>query len=87
MTKIVALPNNGFAPSNSDIANHLREQADWMEENDAAPLTNVVIVFELEDGSIRRQVCGQPIDRARMVGLLTMAATQAAMGYVDTEDL
>lgn len=81
---LVELPNNGFAPSNADIAKHLREQADWIESADAHPLRNVVLVLEYEDGILRRQTCGQPLDLARMTGLLFMAASRAAVGGVDS---
>ena len=77
--KLVDLPLTGFAPSNADIAKHLREQADWMEEAGARGLRTVVLVLEYEDGDIRRQSCGKRLDLARKAGLLFMAATQAVI--------
>ena len=76
-----ALPLNGYAPDNERIAAHLREQADWMTEKDAEPVRALILVIEYEDGTLRRQVCGDPCnDRARVTGLLTIAAAQAATG-------
>lgn len=86
MSNLVKLPNNGFAPSNSIIADHLREQADWLEESDSLQFTNVVIVMECVDGTIHRQACGLPLDRARLIGLLTMAAMDASSGNSNTEE-
>ena len=80
MTNLTALPQTGYAPNNKAIAAHLRQLADWMELPDAAPVKNVVLVMEYCDGDLRRQTVGAPCDRARVIGLLTMAAVQASVG-------
>jgi len=80
---ITSLPKTGFAPSNKDIAAHLREQADWMEAEDAVPVRNVILILEYSDGDLRRQTMGAPCDLARAIGLLTIAAARASVG--DTE--
>jgi len=79
------LPNTGFAPSNESIANHLREQAQWIEE-DEDPVRNVFIVIEKADGTLRRQTMGMQCDLARAIGVLTVACIRGAMGD-DDEDL
>lgn len=76
------LPNTGFAPSNDSIAKHLREQADWIEQSEHG-IRNVFMVIERSDGSVYRQICGQPCDLARMVGVMTIACTRAALGVPD----
>lgn len=76
MTNVKALPLNGLAPSNKDIAAHLRQLADWIEEADAEPLRCVVAVYETQAGQLFRRVCGTPSDRARVNGLLFMQAMQ-----------
>jgi len=80
MSRITALPQTGFAPNNQSIAAHLRQQADWFEAKDAAPVRNVVLVIEYCDGDLRRQTMGLPCDLARATGLLLMAATRASVG-------
>jgi len=80
MKNLTALPQTGYAPNNKAIAAHLRQQADWMELDDAAKVKTVVLVLEDCDGVLRRQTMGAPCDRARVVGLLTMAAARASVG-------
>jgi len=77
MENIKQLPNNGYAPDNFSIANHLREQATWIEE-DGESIRNVYLIIETSDGELRRQTMGMPCDMARIVGILTVAAAQAA---------
>jgi len=80
VSKLTSLPQTGYAPNNKAIAAHLRQQADWMELSDAAPVKNVVLVMEYCDGDLRRQTVGAPCDRARVIGLLTIAAARASVG-------
>jgi len=80
MKNITSLPQTGFAPNNKAIAAHLRQQAEWIEAGDAAPIRNVVLVIEYADGDLRRQTMGAPCDLARVTGLLVMAATRASVG-------
>ncbi|MDP2806020.1 MAG: hypothetical protein Q8O24_08790 [Gallionellaceae bacterium] len=78
MAEIKQLPNTGFAPSNASIAKHLREQADWIEEDEDA-VRNVFIVIEHADGTLRRQTMGMQCDLARAIGVLTVACIRGAM--------
>jgi len=71
--ELKSLPNNGMAPSNADIARHLREFADWLEEPDAKPLRNAILVLEPMDGHVYHSTCGLPQDLARCVGILFAA--------------
>jgi hypothetical protein len=80
MAELRALPNNGHAPDNEAIAKHMRELADWVQAGDMGELRNVFTVFETMDGQIFRRSCGHPCDRARMVVILTMAATGSTVG-------
>ena len=77
---IVELPNNGHAPDNASIARHLREQADWLEEEGAEPVRNVFFVIEYADGSLNRGTLGTRCDLARAVGVLSMALHRAMSG-------
>ena len=77
---LVELPNNGHAPDNASIARHLREQADWLEEEGAEPVRNVFFVIEYADGTLKRNTCGAPCDKARSVGVLTWALHRAMSG-------
>ena len=77
---IVELPNNGHAPDNASIARHLREQADWLEEEGAEPVRNIYLVIEYADGSLHRNTCGAPCDKARSIGVLAMALHRAMNG-------
>lgn len=79
---LIELPNNGYAPSNAAIARHLREQADWIDDPNAAPLRTVMLIIGYADGDLQRQTCGQPCDLARAVGLLTVAAARMAVGAI-----
>ena len=74
------LPNNGMAPSNADIARHLREMADWIEEADASEIRVCIMVREYANGAIDRSICGHPQDCTRSAGVLLAAAMQAARG-------
>ena len=80
INSVIELPNIGFAPSNTHIAKHLREQADWMEEDDATPIRTVVMIIEREDGTLHRQTMGQACDLARVLGVLQIAVIRGAMG-------
>lgn len=79
---LTELPNTGFAPSNSSIAKHLREQADWIENNEN-DLRNVFMIYERSNGTVYRQVVGQPCDLARAIGVMTIACIRGAIGEND----
>jgi hypothetical protein len=78
--ELFALELGGMCNSNSDIAAHLRQMADWLEEEDFEPLRNIFMVLERDDGSITRRTCGKPCDTARAIGILNIAAARAALG-------
>lgn len=76
---IVQLDKTGFAPSNDDIAAHLRDIADWVEGGSYGGLRNAVLILETDDGDLQRLTCGQPCDLARVVGMLMIAAQRASI--------
>ena len=76
---VIELTKTGFAPSNASISEHLREQDDWIEKSDVG-VRNVVIVVERMDGTLYHQTMGHVFDRARLLGILSMASIQAATG-------
>jgi hypothetical protein len=77
MAHVLPLPNTGYAPNNKAIAAHLRQQAEWLDADDAAGVRNVILVIEYVDGDLRRQTMGEKCDLARAIGLLTLAASRA----------
>jgi len=79
MSNLTKLPLNGFAPTNEDIAKHLREQAESIENGQFGDLRNVFIVYEGVDGQITRQNCGAPCDLAREAGILFVAAARGVV--------
>ena len=81
MTKLKVLPLVGFAPCNKDIAAHLREQADWIETTEVN-IRNIFMVIERENGSLYRQTCGQPCDKARALGILAMSIVKSTVGDI-----
>ncbi len=81
--KLKVLPNNGYAPNNHAIAEHLREQAKWMEESDCRPVRNVYLVVERCDGSVYQNSCGDHTDFARNVGVITVSLVRSIMGVED----
>ena len=78
--KLHELPHTGFAPSNADIAKHLRELADWIDEDDAAQLRSVFLTIEYMDGSVSRRTMGHPCDLARALGVTTISIVRSVMG-------
>lgn len=75
--KIVSLPKTGFAPTNADIAALLEQQAAWIRDPDAAPIRNVFLIIECEDGEVVQNVFGMQCDVARHVGMLTICAAKS----------
>lgn len=75
---VVALPLNGLAPDNELVAAHLQEHVDWLRDGSYGDVRNVVLLIETDNGQVLRRTCGQRIDRARVIGLLTLAAARAA---------
>ena len=51
-----------------------------MEEEGAEPVRNVFFVIEYADGTLKRNTCGAPCDKARSVGVLTWALHRAMSG-------
>ncbi len=54
------------------------DQSDVVRMGGYGDLRNAYIVIETIDGRLIRQTCGAPCDLARAIGVLTMAAAQAA---------
>lgn len=80
MPEIRSLPLNGHCGSNADIAKHLRQTADDIEGGDL--VRNVVVLIEYEDGELVRNVCGHPIDLARVAGLMAIALNRVSQGDI-----
>lgn len=78
---VTKLPSSGFARTNHDTAELLRELADHIEEGRYGHVDTVVAVVEHE-GELTRNTYGGPTDRARVVGLLTMAIHRASCGAI-----
>lgn len=74
-----ALAPTGLASTNADVAANLRELATWIEEGRYGQVQSVVAVIEA-GGDVARFTTGRPIDRARAVGLLSMAIHRASCG-------
>lgn len=72
---LVLLDGAGWAPTNKDVADALREWATAIE-HDEATYNSAIIVVEV-NGEIHRAVLGGPNDRARVMGILFAAATIA----------
>lgn len=72
------LPKTGFAPSNAEVAAHLRETADNIAADDSAEVRSVQVIIEYADGTLDRNVCGGPQDVARGLGVLAMALLKGA---------
>ncbi len=79
MADILKMPLGGMCNSNADIAAHLREMAQWIEE-DEDEFRNIFMIIERKDGTLTRRTCGQPCDLARAMGVLHVAMTRAAVG-------
>ena len=74
-----ALPQTGLAITNADVAANLRELAMLIEDGRYGQVESVVSVVEA-DGDVKRFTTGRPMDRARVVGLLTTAIHRACCG-------
>lgn len=78
MSNVHRLPDSGFSRSNADTARLLRDLADRIEDGEFGHVPNIVSIIETEAGELERITYGGPIDRARVVGLLTMAIHRAS---------
>lgn len=76
--KLVDLPLTGHAPDNVCVAKNLRAWADRIEADDWGGVRTVVALIETLEGDLHRLTTGMPTDRARVTGLLSIAATRAA---------
>lgn len=79
MSTVIDLPRSGLCNSDADMAAELRALADEIDDGCMA-VYNLIVVIETPDGELRRRVFGVPIDNARMVGLLNIAAVRAING-------
>lgn len=78
MTNVVRImEGNAHAPSNEHIAEGLRDAAKWVAAGDYGDAHTVIVVIEHENGQLARLTFGKPIDRARLVGMLEIAAHRA----------
>lgn len=77
MTEVARLPSSGFAQDNAGVAYLLRELADSIEAGEYGKVDTIVTIVEHE-GDLTRNTYGGPCDRARVVGLLTMAIHRAS---------
>ena len=79
--KFIQLANNGLAPSNDSIADHLYEQSEWLRDGSYGDVRTVVVIIETHDGDLTRNVCGSSgNDLARVTGLLLASATRGCIG-------
>jgi hypothetical protein len=74
MANIHGLPYSGFAPSNKDIAEYLRDVADSIESGE--PVRNLYFTTEYIDGRVDTTCIGHPTDTARIIGVMTIANTK-----------
>lgn len=79
MTNVHALPASGFATTNEDVAKLMRELADRIELGEFGRVDTLVSIIEAS-GKLKRITYGGPCDRARVVGLLSMAIHRASCG-------
>lgn len=80
MNNVVELPNTGYAPSNTEVARHLREQADWADAENAKDIRTVFMIVEYADGSLVRQTFGANCDLARAIGVMQIVINRAGIG-------
>ena len=80
VAEIKSLPLNGIANSNDELAKHLRQQADYIDNGQHGELQNIYMIYERADGVLYRQTFGQRCDLARALGIITMAVAQSATG-------
>lgn len=81
MSNLLELPPTAFAPSNSDIAERLRQMADYIEND--VPIKTVFLICEKMDGTLERSTMGHPCDLARAMGILTIAVIRATQGDIN----
>lgn len=77
-SNVVALPSSGYAPDNASVSQWLRELADNIEHGESRDdcVGTLIAVVEV-DGRVIRLVAGGCNDRARVIGLLSIAVSDA----------
>lgn len=70
------VPNDAIAPNNDAIAESLVNLATMVRDGLFGNLNTVLCVIEPVIDPLTYQVYGQPLDRARAIGLLTMLAVR-----------
>jgi len=71
MTNIIDLPLSGHCNTNADIAAHLRDLADQIEES-KSPVDNIILLSVSADGDANMDVVGKPMARVTLAGILAM---------------
>lgn len=82
MGNVVSLPSTGLCNSAADLAAELRLLADEVESSELQA-NHLLVLVESPEGRLSRRVYGRPLDKARLVGLLSFAAHQAISGELD----
>jgi hypothetical protein len=80
MAEVLKLAPNGHAPDKENLVKHLREIVDWVEAGDYGDVRNVYVLVETLDGTLNRNTCGLPCDRARLIGIFSAMAARLSIG-------
>lgn len=71
---------NALCVTVDDVAQSLRDAAEWIQDNDYGEINTVVMVIESADGELYRLTFGRPTDRTRVLGLLSTMVHRMATG-------
>ena len=82
--KIYALPNNGRAVTNDELAAHLEEQAMWLRQPDSREVDNIMVICFNSDGTIHRTNCGLRMNSVEALGQLFRALMKQERSIVDS---
>lgn len=83
---VVSLPSTGLCNSAADLAAELAAELRLLaDEVEAGELqaNHLLVLVESPDGRLSRRVYGRPLDKARLVGLLSFATHQTISGELD----
>lgn len=80
--KIVKLAEySGIALTNEDIAQWMENWAEKVRK--LVPIDNLIVIAEDSEGGMDVISTGRPIDKARLIGLITCAAHYKVDGKLD----